>query len=37
MRYLMITFLIILMLSCVPYSDNPLTDPNKEKIDLLFE
>jgi len=33
MRYLLITFLIIFVLGCVPCSDNPLTDPNKEQID----
>ena len=34
MRYFLLTFLILLLLGCVPGSDNPLTDPDKEKIDL---
>ena len=33
MRYFLITFSIIFVLSCVPYSDNPLTTPSKEQID----
>ena len=33
MRYPLITFMFIFMLSCVPYSDNPLTDPNKQTMD----
>ena len=33
MRYLLITFLVIFTLRCVPDSANPLTDPNKEQID----
>lgn len=35
MRNFFISFLIILLLGCVPHSDNPLTDPNKEQIDPL--
>ena len=33
MRYFLITFSIIFVLGCVPYSDNPLTTPGKEQID----
>ena len=33
MRYLAIFFMAIFLGGCVPYSDNPLTDPNSEKID----
>ncbi len=33
MRYVTILFMVIFLGGCVPYSDNPLTDPNKEKID----
>ena len=33
MRYFWIVFSIICVLGCVPHSDNPLTDPNKEQID----
>ena len=33
MRYFLITFSIIFVLGCVPYSDNPLTDPSKDQID----
>ena len=33
MRYLAILFMVIFLGGCVPYSDNPLTDPNSEKID----
>lgn len=33
MRYLLLTLSIILIHGCVPGSDNPLTDANKEQID----
>ena len=33
MRYFLITLLTIFVLGCVPDSDNPLTDSNKEQID----
>ena len=33
MRYFLITFSIIFVLGCVPYSDNPITTPDKEQID----
>jgi len=33
MRYSVITFSIILLLGCVPYSDNTITDPSKGKLD----
>jgi len=33
MRYFLILFSIVFVLSCVPYSDNPLTAPNKEELD----
>lgn len=33
MRYLLITLLSIFMLGCLPDSDNPLTDPVKERLD----
>jgi len=33
MRYFLILFSIVFVLGCVPYSDNPLTAPNKEQID----
>ncbi len=31
-RYYLIFFLALFTLSCVPYSDTPLTDPEKENI-----
>lgn len=34
MRYLITIFLICFALSCVPYSEHPLTDPDPGKIDL---
>ena len=33
MRYLLILFSIVFVLGCVPYSDNPLSAPNKEELD----
>jgi len=33
MRYFLTAFSMIFVLGCVPYSDNPLSDPDKEKID----
>lgn len=36
MRYLAILFMVIFLGGCVPYSDNPLTDPNCEKIDATI-
>ena len=33
MRYFFIILIIIFVLGCVPDSDNPLTEPNKEQID----
>jgi hypothetical protein len=36
MRYLAILFMVIFLGGCVPYSDNPLTDPNCEKIDAAI-
>ena len=36
MRYLAILFMLIFLGGCVPYSDNPLTDPNSEKIDAAI-
>ena len=33
MRKLLIIAFFIFLGSCIPYSDNPLTDPDKEKID----
>ena len=33
MRYFLILFSIFFVLGCVPYSDNPLTAPNKEELD----
>jgi len=34
LRYFFIIFLLCLTIGCIPHSDNPLTDPDKEKIDL---
>jgi hypothetical protein len=36
MRYLATLFMVIFLGGCVPYSDNPLTDPNSEKIDAAI-
>jgi hypothetical protein len=36
MRYLAIVAMVIFLGGCVPYSDNPLTDPNCEKIDAAI-
>ncbi len=36
MRYLAIVVMVIFLGGCVPYSDNPLTDPNSEKIDTAI-
>lgn len=36
MRYLAILFMVIFLGGCVPYSDNPLTEPNCEKIDAAI-
>jgi hypothetical protein len=36
MRNLAILFMVIFFGGCVPYSDNPLTDPNCEKIDAAI-
>ena len=36
MRYLAIVVMVIFLGGCVPYSDNPLTDPNCEKIDTAI-
>ncbi len=33
MRILLLSFLIILALGCIPYSDTPLTDPGSQPID----
>lgn len=33
MKYLMAIFSIVLLVGCIPSSDNPLTKPNKNKID----
>jgi hypothetical protein len=33
MRYFLITLLIIYLPGCIPYSDNPITDADKEQID----
>ncbi|GMR08817.1 MAG: hypothetical protein BMS9Abin26_1824 [Gammaproteobacteria bacterium] len=33
MRYLLIILLTVFLVACVPSSDNPLTDPDKEQID----
>lgn len=33
MRYLLTAFLIIILQACVPHSDNPLTEPDKDMID----
>lgn len=33
MRKFLIAFSIIFLFGCIPYSDNPITDPNKENID----
>ncbi|MFH2047712.1 MAG: hypothetical protein ABIK92_21515 [Pseudomonadota bacterium] len=34
MRKFLIAFSIFFLFGCIPYSDNPITDPNKEDIDL---
>ena len=34
MRYFLIAVLLVFVLSCVPYSEHPLTDPDPGKIDL---
>jgi len=36
MRYLAIVVMVIFLGGCVPYSDNPLADPNSEKIDTAI-
>ena len=36
MRCFLITFLCIFIGACIPYSDNPLTDPNSEKMDSVI-
>ena len=36
MRFLALMALVIFLGGCVPYSDNPLTDPNSEKIDAAI-
>lgn len=33
MRYWSILLSVVFVLGCVPYSDNPLTSPNKEQLD----
>mgnify|MGYP001817757329 CR=1 FL=1 len=33
MRYLLVAIITISLLGCIPYSDNPLTDPGKQDID----
>jgi hypothetical protein len=33
MRYLLVTIILVSLLGCVPYSDNPLTDPGEQDID----
>jgi len=33
MRYFSILLSVVFVLGCVPYSDNPLTAPNKEQLD----
>jgi hypothetical protein len=32
-RYLLVAIIIVSLLGCVPYSDNPLTDPGEQNID----
>ena len=34
MRYFLIAVSLVFVLSCIPDSENPITDPNPEKIDL---
>ena len=34
MRYFLIAVSLVFVLSCIPNSENPITDPNPEKIDL---
>ena len=36
MRYAALLIMIVFLGGCVPYSDNPLTDPNCEKIDAAI-
>ena len=36
MRYLAIVVMVIFLGGCIPYLDNPLTDPNCEKIDTAI-
>jgi len=36
MRYLAIVVMVIFLGGCIPFSDNPLTDPNCEKIDTAI-
>jgi hypothetical protein len=36
MRYAALLIMIIFLGGCVPYSDNPLTDSNREKIDAAL-
>ncbi len=36
MHYATILFMVIFLGGCVPYSNNPLTDPNCEKIDAAI-
>ncbi len=33
MRYLLVAITVVSILACVPYSDNPLTDPSEQSID----
>jgi len=32
-RYLLVAIIVVSLLGCVPYSDNPLTDPSEQNID----
>jgi hypothetical protein len=33
MRYLLVTVILVSLLGCIPYSDNPLTAPDEQNID----
>ena len=33
MRYLLVAIILVSLIGCVPYSDNPLTDPGEQDID----
>jgi hypothetical protein len=36
MRHFFLAVLLLLLVGCVPYSDNPLTDPGEQEIDSLI-